>query len=183
MGLEESIENVNNRSHGDPQAYHHHYKPEHQPKLLTLSDIKPVPITEHLLKKRKATDLETAVTPSTVVQSEEKEEEDMENAKTLKTGESDAVMMMTEEMITTTTTTVSSPMPAAVETEKTADVVLSEEEELQRKLAFQEKINRRIQNQPKTNITGSYEMQVARPLFQMKGHTAFLTFAVRPYDS
>lgn len=34
-------------------------------------------------------------------------------------------------------------------------------------------------NCPKSAVTGDYTMQVARPLLNMKGHTAFLTFAIR----
>lgn len=38
----------------------------------------------------------------------------------------------------------------------------------------------RIKNRPRSAVNGTYSMQVARPLQSMKGHTAFLTFAVAP---
>lgn len=41
-------------------------------------------------------------------------------------------------------------------------------------------IHRRILNRPKSAVNGVYSMAVARPVSSMKGHTAFLTFAVRP---
>ncbi len=41
-------------------------------------------------------------------------------------------------------------------------------------------INRRVLNRPKSAVNGVYSMAVARPVSSMKGHTAFLTFAVRP---
>lgn len=44
-------------------------------------------------------------------------------------------------------------------------------------------LNKRIMNRPKSSVNGVYESFVARPLFTMKGHTAFLTFAVRPVDA
>jgi hypothetical protein len=42
---------------------------------------------------------------------------------------------------------------------------------------------KRIRNRPKTNINGYYEMSCARPIFSMKGHTAFLTFAIKATSS
>ena len=41
-------------------------------------------------------------------------------------------------------------------------------------------VHRRILNRPKSAVNGVYSMAVARPVSSMKGHTAFLTFAVRP---
>lgn len=41
-------------------------------------------------------------------------------------------------------------------------------------------MNNRIRNRPKSSVSGSYQMQIARPITIMKGHTAFLTFAVCP---
>jgi hypothetical protein len=44
-------------------------------------------------------------------------------------------------------------------------------------------LSKRIRNRPKTNINGYYEMSCARPIFSMKGHTAFLTFAIKSTSS
>ena len=41
-------------------------------------------------------------------------------------------------------------------------------------------LQNRIKNRPVSNVNGSYEMHIARPVAGMKGHTAFLTFAVAP---
>lgn len=41
-------------------------------------------------------------------------------------------------------------------------------------------LQNRIKNRPVSSVNGSYEMHIARPLGSMKGHTAFLTFAVCP---
>lgn len=41
-------------------------------------------------------------------------------------------------------------------------------------------LQNRIKNRPVSAVNGSYEMHIARPLGSMKGHTAFLTFAVCP---
>lgn len=41
-------------------------------------------------------------------------------------------------------------------------------------------LQNRIKNRPVSSVNGSYEMHTARPLGSMKGHTAFLTFAVCP---
>lgn len=41
-------------------------------------------------------------------------------------------------------------------------------------------IGDRERNRPKSSVSGWCTSSVARPLFSMKGHTAFLTFAVRP---
>lgn len=41
-------------------------------------------------------------------------------------------------------------------------------------------MHRRILNRPRSAVNGVYSMAVARPVSSMKGHTAFLTFAVRP---
>lgn len=42
---------------------------------------------------------------------------------------------------------------------------------------------RPYKNLPKAAVNGQYTMHIARPLTQMKGHTAFLTFAVAPVSS
>ncbi len=39
---------------------------------------------------------------------------------------------------------------------------------------------RRCANQPKSSVNGTHSMKIARPVGTMKGHTAFLTFAVCP---
>lgn len=41
-------------------------------------------------------------------------------------------------------------------------------------------VHRRLLNRPKSSVNGVHCMAVARPVSTMKGHTAFLTFAVRP---
>lgn len=46
----------------------------------------------------------------------------------------------------------------------------------------EEALTKRERNRPKSSVSGSYTSCMARPIFTMKGHTAFLTFAVRPYD-
>ena len=43
-------------------------------------------------------------------------------------------------------------------------------------------LDRRIRNRPKSSVTGMYKVNVARPLNSMKGHTAFLTFAIAPLE-
>lgn len=43
-----------------------------------------------------------------------------------------------------------------------------------------EHLLRRLLNRPLPSVSGSYTMHVARPFPTSKGHTAFLTFAVRP---
>ena len=41
-------------------------------------------------------------------------------------------------------------------------------------------LQNRIKNRPVSSVNGTYEMHISRPLTGMKGHTAFLTFAVCP---
>jgi hypothetical protein len=41
-------------------------------------------------------------------------------------------------------------------------------------------LQNRIKNRPVSSVNGTYEMHIARPIAGMKGHTAFLTFAVAP---
>jgi hypothetical protein len=41
-------------------------------------------------------------------------------------------------------------------------------------------LQNRIKNRPVSAVNGSYEMHISRPIAGMKGHTAFLTFAVAP---
>jgi hypothetical protein len=41
-------------------------------------------------------------------------------------------------------------------------------------------LQNRIRNRPTSAVNGTYQMHVARPLSSMKGHTAFLTFAMCP---
>lgn len=41
-------------------------------------------------------------------------------------------------------------------------------------------LQNRIKNRPVTSVNGTYEMHISRPIAGMKGHTAFLTFAVAP---
>ncbi len=48
--------------------------------------------------------------------------------------------------------------------------------------AHARKLAKRTQNLPKSAVSGKYESYVARPLGQMKGHTAFLAFATRAHD-
>jgi len=44
-------------------------------------------------------------------------------------------------------------------------------------------LQNRIKNRPVSAVNGTYEMHIARPISGMKGHTAFLTFAVCPLQS
>lgn len=44
-------------------------------------------------------------------------------------------------------------------------------------------LQNRIKNRPVSAVNGTYEMHIARPVSGMKGHTAFLTFAVSPLQS
>ena len=43
-------------------------------------------------------------------------------------------------------------------------------------------ILKREKNRPKSSVNGSYHMPSARPIFTMKGHTAFLTFAIKSFS-
>ncbi len=38
---------------------------------------------------------------------------------------------------------------------------------------------KRIRNRPQSSVNGNYHMHAGRPVFTMKGHTAFLTFAIK----
>ncbi|RYH28930.1 hypothetical protein EON65_10300 [archaeon] len=49
-------------------------------------------------------------------------------------------------------------------------------------VSHQARMNKRIMNRPKPAINGTYTSFVARPICSMKGHTAFLTFAIRSVD-
>lgn len=40
-------------------------------------------------------------------------------------------------------------------------------------------LSRRIQNRPQSSVNGTFQMICGRPIFSMKGHTAFLTFAIK----
>lgn len=42
------------------------------------------------------------------------------------------------------------------------------------------KLMRRTANQPKSSVNGTHSVKIARPVQSMKGHTAFLTFAMCP---
>lgn len=48
--------------------------------------------------------------------------------------------------------------------------------------SYEARMNKRIMNRPKAAINGTYTSFVARPIASMKGHTAFLTFAIRNVD-
>jgi hypothetical protein len=39
--------------------------------------------------------------------------------------------------------------------------------------------SKRAWNRPKSSVNGLYKIPIARPIYSMKGHSAFLTFAVR----
>jgi hypothetical protein len=43
-------------------------------------------------------------------------------------------------------------------------------------------ISKRAKNRPKSSVNGTYEMPAARSIFMMKGHTAFLTFAIKSFS-
>ena len=47
---------------------------------------------------------------------------------------------------------------------------------------FQQQLSNRIRNRPKSSVNGTYQMHSGRPIFTMKGHTAFLTFAIRSFS-
>jgi hypothetical protein len=47
---------------------------------------------------------------------------------------------------------------------------------------FQQQLSNRIRNRPKSSVNGIYQMHSGRPIFTMKGHTAFLTFAIRSFS-
>eukprot|EP01039_Chlorochromonas_danica_P010161 gene10161-11245_t len=57
-----------------------------------------------------------------------------------------------------------------------------EDPQAKRARVSEEVLTKRERNRPKSSVCGSYTSCMARPIFTMKGHTAFLTFAVRPYD-
>eukprot|EP01038_Epipyxis_sp_PR26KG_P005018 gene5018-7005_t len=51
--------------------------------------------------------------------------------------------------------------------------------EYDRQAAYVKRLANRIKNRPKSCVNGVYKMNVARPIPSMKGHTAFLTFAIK----
>ena len=57
--------------------------------------------------------------------------------------------------------------------------ILMDEDKLDNSKEKEPPVHRRVLNRPRSAVNGVYSMAVARPVSSMKGHTAFLTFAVR----